>query len=892
MPLAANTRLGPYEILGPLGAGGMGEVYRARDTRLDRVVAVKILPPQVAAREDLRQRFEREARAVSGLNHPHICTLHDIGRQDGVDYLVMEYLEGETLAARLSKGPLPVAEALRHGIEISSALEQAHRHGVIHRDLKPGNVMLTKTGAKLLDFGLAKLREPPVAPTGASAMPTQTMPVTAEGTIVGTLQYMAPEQLEGKEADARTDIFACGAVLFEMVTGRKAFEGQSQASLISAVMTTEPPAVSALQPLSPPALDHVIRKCLAKDPEERWQSAHDLAGELKWIEEGGSQAGIPVAVATRRARRERVGWIAAAALLLAVVTAFALGVVRLRQAPPQQTEVRFTVPPPEDVTFRWADVPVVSPDGKRIVFGGQSADRKNPLWVRPLNSLAAQMLPGTEGGHLPFWSPDSRSIAFFVGRQLKKIDPSGGPPQTLCELPGTGSGGTWNRDGVIIAGTFGQTPLYQVPAAGGQPKPVTALDASRQERGHRYPCFLQDGSHFLYLAQSARAENTGIYVGSLDSRPPRRLLAADSNVTFAAPGYVLFAQGQTLMAQPLDTRQFRVAGESFPVAEQLLLFSGSVTGGAFSVSESGVLCYRQGSLISTQFAWFDRAGTRLGTLGETGLYANPALSPDEKRLATDRLDPQTNRRDIWVFDLARGTSTRLTFDPSEDFNSLWSPDGQRIAFTSERKGVRDIYHKLASGAGEDDLLFESGEGKSIEDWTRDGRFIIFNAPYGSNPDVWALPVSPGASQTDRKPVLVVSGPGSQTAAQVSPDGRWIAYESDESGRYEVYVQSFPASGGKWQISTAGGAEPRWRGDSKELFYVARGKLMAVEVKTGASTFEAGIPRTLFAPPLASDQRRNRYVVTADGKRFLVRTPVGETSMPITVVMNWTAAVKR
>jgi len=901
MPLAAGTRLGPYEILGPLGAGGMGEVYRARDTRLDRTVAIKILPLHVAGRADLRQRFEREARAVSSLNHPHICSLYDVGHQDGVSFLVMEYLEGETLAARLAKSALPVADALRYAVQIADALEQAHRHGVFHRDLKPGNVMLTKSGAKLLDFGLAKLKEAPVGQGVSPAeLPTRTVqPLTADGTIVGTLQYMAPEQLEGKEADARTDIFAFGALLYEMVTARRAFQGKTQASLISAIMTSEPPPLATLQPMSPPALEHVVKKCLAKDPDDRWQSIRDLADELKWIAEGGSQAGLPAPVVASRRSRERLGWMVAGIVLLSLIAALTLGVFRLPQAPAGERVVRFSVPPSQGLTWRNSDFPVVSPDGERIVFGGQTADGKNPLWVHRLNSYDAQPLPGTEGGYGPFWSPDSRSIAFFAGRQLKKIDLAGGPPETLCELPRTGAGGTWGRKGVIVFALSSQSPLYQVGAAGGQFKAVTALDQSRKETSHRYPCFLPDGRHFLYLAQGVNRglgdvrEDNAIYGGSLEGKQATRVLAASSNVAYAPSGHLLFAQGQTLMAQPFDAKDLRLTGDLFPIAEQLALVSWNVSGALFSVSENGVLCYRQGPTDLKQLTWFDRAGRRLGVVGEPGLYNSPALSPDARTVAVDRRDPLTNTRDIWLLDLTRGTSSRLTFDRADDFNALWSPDGSRIAFSSDRKGHRDLYQKLASGAGGDELLLESGVDKGADDWSRDGRFIVFSVMgEGVDPDVWALPIPLEKKAADRKPVPVVQSPGTQNQPRVSPDGRWLAYRSSESGRGEIYVQTFPPSGRKWQISTAGGSDTTWRGDAKELFYVAGNKLMAVEVKAGPSSLEAGAPRTLFEAPMVSEARRNRYVVTADGQRFLILTPLREAPGTISVVLNWTAGLKR
>ncbi|MDA2930745.1 protein kinase [Acidobacteria bacterium AH-259-O06] len=888
MSLASGTRLGPYEIITLLGAGGMGEVYRARDTRLDRTVAIKVLPSHLSDNPGLRQRFEREARTISRLNHPHICTLYDIGHHQGIDFLVMEYLEGKTLADRLAKGALPIDQALRYAVEIADALDKAHRQGVVHRDLKPGNIMLTETGAKLLDFGLAKLRPPPAAAASLSALPTEEASLTAEGTILGTFQYMAPEQLEGKEADARTDIFAFGALLYEMATGRKAFEGKSQASLIAAILERHPPPISTLQPLTPPALDHAVRRCLAKEPDERWQSANDLTGELKWIVEAGSQAGLPAPVLARRRSRQRLGWIAAGALCLPLIATLSLSVIHLREVPQEAHPMRFFVSPPEQVTL--ARFPVISPDGKHLVFETRSADSPNLLWVRSLDSLTARSLPGTEGALYPFWSPDSRFIGFFSRGKLKKVPLSGGPPQTLCDAP-AGRGGSWNRDGTIVFNPHWADPLQYVSAAGGEAKPLTELDESRGETAHRWPGFLPDGRHFFYLALSSQPENRGIYLASLDSKETKRLLSATLNAAYAEPGYLLFMRESTLMAQPFDKQGLELTGEAFPLAQNVDRTEHTYTTAAsFSVSENGVLTYRSGSSLSrNQLVWFDREGKRLGPVGEPADYSNHALSPDGKRVAVGLRDPETQTRDIWLFDLARATSSRLTFDPADDLNPVWSPDGTRIAFTSDRKGPRDIYQKMASGTGQDELVLESGEQKSLTDWSADGRFLLYNAP---NPqtrgDVWMLPLS-----EEGKPTPFLQQSFDQREAQFSPDGRWVTYYSNESGTRQVYVQPFPATGGKWQISTQGGVEPRWRRDGKELFYIAGSNLMAVEVNTRGSSLEAGIPKVLFEASFAGLGTRNSYVVSADGRRFLIITPVEQAaSSPITVVLNWTTELAK
>ena len=619
MSLTSGTKLGPYEIQSPLGAGGMGEVYKARDTRLDRTVAIKVLREHVASDPDLKQRFEREARTVAALNHPHICTLHDIGQQDGTDFLVMEYLEGETLAQRLTKGTLPLEQALRYAIEIVDALDKAHRKGITHRDLKPGNIMVTKAGTKLLDFGLAKLKPAGAAP-GVSALPTQSAGLTAEGSILGTLQYIAPEQLEGKDADARTDIFAFGATVYEMVTGRKAFEGKSQASLIGAILEREPTAISSLQPMSPPGLDRVVKKCLAKDPDGRWQTASDLHDELKWVAEGGSQAGLAVPAAVPTRVQSRLAWGVAAGTT--VLLAMALAVLYLNRAPVQTTTVRFPVLTEGGVECGFA----LSPDGRQLAFadGGQ-------LWIRPLDSLESRALPGTEEASFPFWSPDSRSLGFFTFTELRTIDPTGGPPQTVCAVP-LGFGGTWNQDDVIVFGRRGGG-LLRVPAAGGEPTPVTALDDTRQETAHWWPQFLPDGEHLLFLA-TGEAEQDGIYVGSLESGvTPSLVLRTTLRARYAAPGYILFGRGESLMAQPFDVERLALTGDPVRVVDGVQSLP-RVRWFGFSASHQGELAYVGGGEgAASQLRWLDRSGADLGTVGAPGEYRDPVLSPDETKVA-------------------------------------------------------------------------------------------------------------------------------------------------------------------------------------------------------------------------------------------------------------------
>jgi Tol biopolymer transport system component len=888
MALSPGARLGPYEIVGPLGAGGMGEVYRARDTRLDRSVAIKVLPSHLSAHPDLRARFEREARAVSSLNHAHICVLHDVGHQDGIDFIVMELVEGETLLARLKKGPLPLDQTLRYGIEIADALDKAHRQGIVHRDLKPGNVMLTKAGAKLMDFGLAKRGLAGESDGGVSTLPTQEKPLTEAGSLLGTFQYMSPEQLEGKDADPRADIWALGCVLFEMATGKRAFEGKSQASLISAIMTSEPQAIAQLQPMTPPALDRLVKVCLAKDPDERWQSAHDIAGELKWIAEG-TQAGVAGPVVARRRNRERLSWgLTGVALVLAVAAL-------LRSGPPKATfaaPVRTSIVVPDKSALRGA---ALSPDGTRLVFGARDSSGKNLLWIRPLDSLAAQPLPGTENPAFPFWSPDSRSIGFFADGKLRRIDASGGPAQTLCDAP-VARGGTWNRDGVILFAPVTESGLYRVAASGGIATPVTRIEASRGETTHRWPLFLPDGRHFVYLVANfgsgGQSEKLGIYVASLDSGDEKLLLNAKSSVAYAPPGYLLFFREGNLLAQPFDAERLQTTGEPILVAEQIHHFPQHYKA-VFSVSENGLLLYQSRSATGvSQLGWFDRRGNQVGSMGAPANQANPRISPDGKRVAVDVADPETGNLDIWVHASSGGIPARLTSDPALDALPIWSPDGGRIVFMSLRGGHADLYQKSSSGAGNEEAILQSERAKYATDWSSDGRFILHRAlDPTTNVELWVLPVG-----GDAKATPFIKAPFGVSQGQFSPDGRWVAYASNESGRWEIYVAPFPGPGGNWKVSSAGGSEPRWRRDGNEIFYLAPdAKLMALDVKEGP-TFEADVPRPLF-----QTRRREHisssdlfsYDVSPDGQRFLVNTDVGEaTSPPLTVVLNWTAGLKK
>ncbi len=872
----------------------MGEVYRAKDTRLDRTVAVKVLPAHLSASAESRQRFEREAKTISQLSHPHICALYDVGNQDGVEFLVMEYLEGETLSERLLKGALPFEQVLRYGIEIADALDKAHRQGIVHRDLKPGNVMITKSGVKLLDFGLAKAVAPMGRGSGASltGLPTQAgTDLTAEGTILGTFQYMAPEQLEGKEADARTDIFAFGAVLHEMATGSKAFSGTSQASLISSIMKEDPAPISAIQPMTPPALDRVVKTCLAKDPEDRWQSAGDVGKELRWIAEG-SAAGLaaPAVVSSHRRFREKLAWAAAVA---AATAAIWLAITGSRRPAESRPAVRAFLPPPRGGQFL-LDGPgagslTLSPDGKYLTFSAAGADGVAKLWLRHLEAAEARPIAGTEGGQYPFWSPDSRLIGFFARNKLKKIAVSGGAAIDICNVSGDPRGGTWNRDGVILFERHWREGLHRVSAEGGVPEPVTRIDEKSRETTHRWPVFLPDGRHYFYLAGSHVAEDTSgenaIYLGTLGSAERRLLVHARSNAVYAS-GHLLYVSGRSLVAQRFDPKRLSLEGEAVTVTDEIRYEKGFFQG-IFSASETGLLAYQRGAATLSRIQWFDRSGKPGVYLTEPGVYFDVRLSPDGKMAAVTVEDPG----DVWLYDLTRGVRSRLTFDPLNDTSPVWSPDGKTIYYSSDRKIYWRIYRRQVSGAGQEETLTSPPEPAFTWDVSPDGRLLVYEqqsaSKAGTNVDLWILPLSGGG-----KASAFLSSPFLEFDARFSPDGRWLAYTSDESGRREVYVTSFPGHEGKWQISSGGGVGPRWRRDGREIYYVAPDRrIHAVEVRPGPAV-EAGAPRPLFGTRMVFSPV-TCYDATADGQRFLINEFVRtEEPEPITLVVNWTAGLKK
>jgi eukaryotic-like serine/threonine-protein kinase len=891
MTIPANTRLGRYEIRSKLGAGGMGEVYRARDTELGRDVAVKVLPVIFSSDASRLHRFQQEACSASALNHPNILVVHDIGTHDGSPYIVSELLEGETLRHRIAGTPLGQRRAVEYALQIVNGLAAAHEKGIIHRDLKPDNIFITNDGrVKILDFGLAKLTQVD-GDQPQTEIPTRRVD-TDPGVVMGTVGYMSPEQLKGRAVDQRSDIFSFGAVLYEMLSGRRAFHRESAAETMSAILREDPPELSDTTKAISPALERIVSHALEKSPEARFHSARDLAFALEALSGSGASAAqtvtLPTVATGRTISKERLVLITVALLSLLATIAFAF--LYFRRAPADERILKLSIVPPEKVTLPGSVTALaLSPDGRHLAFVATS-EGQTSLWVRSLDSLSQQSLPGTEGilqASSLFWSPDSRFIGFFTTSKLEKVEASGSAPQVICDVPGPVRGGTWNRDGVIV---FGLTdgPLYRVSAAGGETTPLTTLDQSKFENSHRWPFFLPDSRHFLYLVRNNQTEGGGIYVGSLDSKDAKRLLLTNTNAIYAPPGFLLFLRNDALTAQRFNPDTLELSGEPLPIVDQVQ-FNPALGRGSFSTSGNGVLAFRSGGGLRSHPVWFDRTGKEIGLLGARGIYLNLSLSPDERRFAVDVADTQTGRNDIWLFDLSRGVPSRFTTDPAGDSFPVWSPDGNEIVFSSSREGVFNLYAKKASGVGNEEILLRSEETKIPNDWSPDGRFIVYES---RNPktklDLWLLPTS-----GDRKPVPFLQTEFNEQQAQFSPEGKWIAYTSDVSGRPEVYVQTFPASTGPLRVSTGGGVQPKWRRDGHELFYIAPDrKLMVVEVKLGA-TFEAKAPQPLFSTRvLTFTEFPSHYAVTRDGQRFLISSQVDEAGLnTISVFVNWAAESK-
>ena len=870
MPLTAGDKLGPYEIISLIGKGGMGEVYSAHDPRTGRDVAIKV------SAERFNERFDREVRAVAALNHPNICTLFDVGP----NYLVMELVEGEA-----PQGPLALEDALRIARQIGDALDYAHERGIVHRDLKPINIKIKPDGAvKVLDFGLAKRTSELNRESKGEDSPTLSMAATQAGMILGTAAYMPPEQAKGKSVDKRADIWAFGVVFYEILTGKRLFQGEDVTDILASVVKEQPDLSEV-----PPNVQRLLKSCLEKDPKKRLR---DIADAWRLLEEPSPPS--PAVAAPSSSRWAKLAWIAVALVLIALVPA---NLIHWREQPPTTEPVRFQILPPDKNTFD--NFLAISPDGRKVAFQAYGETGIPRLWVRSLDTLEAKELTDVADAAFLFWSPDSRYIAFQSNGKLKKVEASGGPPQNLCDSPGGQIvGGAWSPEGVILIG--GPTGLWKVQEAGGSVSRVSSPDSSQQELGHVAETFLPDGRHFLYLRASSTPDHSGTYVGSLDDapgkQPLKRLLTAQSTVAYApssnagasASGYILFLRDSSLMAQPFDTTKLEFAGDAVPVADPVGKNSNGVVG-YFSVSRTGALIYRSGNQSQNQISWTDRQGKVLSTVTEPGQYSEIAISPDAKSVAMTSGGP--GRTDISVLDLARSVNTRLTFDPAADNAAVWSPDGKQIVFRSDRDGPGNLYIKASSGAVNEEVLYKSPEPKTPNDWSRDGRFLLYTVlSTKTGNDLWYLPMT-----GDRTPKPFVQNAGEEGIGQFSPDGRFVAYISNESGQNDIYVRSFPDGNGKWQVSKGGGVDPRWRRDGKEIVYLNGSRVMSVEVNTNP-TFQPGVPKLLLEAPFVmagAHNKNNAYDISPDGKRFLATLPVGQNlSSPITVVLNWQAGLKK
>jgi serine/threonine protein kinase len=893
MSLIAGTKLGPYEIQCPLGAGGMGEVYRANDTRLDRTVAIKVLASHLSSSPELKQRMEREARSISALNHPNICHLYDIGSQDGTDYLVMEFLEGETLADRLRKGAMPISEIFKVAIAVAEALAIAHRQGIVHRDLKPGNIMLTQTGAKLMDFGLAKPlgvqnsdvpsgTVPSFTAVATLSGPSPLSPLTTAGSIVGTIQYMSPEQIEGREADARSDIFAFGAVLYEMAAGKRPFSGKSQISLASSILESDPQPVSEIKPQTPGGLEHIITTCLQKNPEDRFQTAHDIKLELQWIaSDRPSPVAAGPAIQPASLRRERIGWSSA---LLAIVVLAGLGAFFLSRSRRPEQVLRTVIDAPEKTTLNLtgdnAGPPVLSPSGNMIAFTATGADGKSLVWVRPMNSLETRALPETAGAVFPFWSPDGNSIGFFSDGKVKTVDLNGGSVQEIANAL-LGRGGAWGADGVIVFSASPTSPLLRASAnGGGAATPFIKID-STQHTSHRWPFFLPDGKHFIYSAihhDPSKSGNNAIYFATPDGRENRLILRSQSNAIYAR-GYLLFARGDQLMAQPFDPARGALSGQPQSIAKGIMNDFATWHMDA-SAADSGLLAFASGGSGQLQLVWMDRASKQITTIADKFADLQMArLSPQGDRVA---LQVDLGITDIWILDLARGVRTRLTFGPIANNDPVWSPDGQWIAYMTRQDDGFVIVRKHSDGSGAEEPLVKDPTQMLPECWSRDGKTLIYGRGLAGERELWALPL-----EGERKPTQIAR---KAAWGRLSPNGRWLAFVSSESGAPEVDVVAYGGGQGKWQVSANEGIQPQWSADGKELYYMGTAyDLFAVPVKEVGGALQFGTPETMISHWSAP---RVFYDVSPDGKKILLDRISQQVSPSVTVVSDFTAELSK
>jgi eukaryotic-like serine/threonine-protein kinase len=872
--LTPGTRLGPYEILSAIGAGGMGEVYKARDTRLDRNVAIKILPEAFAADADRVARFQREAKTLAALNHPNIAQIFGLEQAGDVQALAMEFVAGEDLSERIARGPIPLDEALPIAKQVAEALEAAHEQGIIHRDLKPANIKVTPEGrVKVLDFGLAKAMDKPASAPNVSQSPTITTPaMTQAGMILGTAAYMSPEQARGRATDKRSDVWAFGCVLFEMLTGARAFQGGPTTDVLASILQDEPDW-RRLPSRTPREIRRLLRRCLMKDAHGRLHDFADARLEIVDALDRDAESLVEEPVKGQ----DRLRWAAMSAVLALIVGGASSWWTTPSTPAPPEIRLEITTPPSADPTSI-----AISRDGRKILFVATSEGRSR-LWLRSIDSGSARPLAGTEGALYPFWSPDNRSIGFFMQGKLQRLDLEGGLVRPLAVAPNP-VGGTWGPDGTVLFTPNFTGPIFRTSAEGGEAVPITHTDT--RQPSHRFPEFLPDGTHFLYYVPSA--DMRSIYVADLRGGAPRRLLDADAPGAYAASRHLLFVREGKLIAQPFDPGTLALTGNPVSVADQVVAVGDSNSAG-LSVSAAGPLIYRVGIASQRQFIWFDRSGREIGRVSEPdgagAAAANPSLSPDGRRVALNRVSGRNN--DVWILDLERSLFSRFTFDPAADSMPVWSPNGATIAFNSNRSGVYDLYEKSATGVGTDQLLLATPQNKAPVDWSPDGRFLLYRSPGPATGfDLWALPMS-----GDRKPFVVVQTNFEERDAQFSPDGKWIAYQSNESGRTEVLVQAFPGPGGKLQVSTDGGAQVRWRADGRELFYISLdGRLMAVPIHPAVDrqSLEAGAPVPLFptrAGGSAPGMNKQDYVVSRDGQRFLVDVPE-DVASPIAVILNW------